>query len=751
MKLDAFADKTVETTEEYESQEFAIDSESLGVLFKGFSDSLYSNKIGSIVREITSNCFDSHVEAGVTRDVEIELLNEGLDGRQATIIFRDFGVGLSPERISNVYRKYFASTKRDNNSAIGGFGIGAKTPLSYTDIFTVQTSYNGTEYTYVVHRGLTVPELKLIEKKPTDKHNGTEIIITIKNYSDKVKFRDELRRQLMYFDGITFINTELKNDYSIYQGKHFLFRPDQNTYSETHAVIGKVAYPIDFNQLGLYRYEHDCPIAVRFDIGEIAVTMTRESIEYTEKTIEVMTNRINEAFEELQGIYDRQVEDTDDLLYALRNSKANDQVRLADEVMVKGGKKLKVKGCVYKPFDRFKSNTLYYHDFIGRFVEVRCYIDKDGNKNESKEVKARDVTKLFLSGARIYRTKDKVTKRKSLFLAEQVGDFYVISLCGGWEERVQDLSQTIGSEDLTFIRKEALKVVLANSSSYDSVEVTKEWLDNYLEGIKSDNQLYKDPTEMSVKTLFFDLSALRSGIPFGAKFTMDTFKVSEVANFCRKGGMVVYSSYDEDEVNDLIRAGAVLACIPYFGNESYYGEKLSLESKRVRVIKVSMDSAKKLEKMPNTVNASEFLKKYRKIVIRTLCARKISTQEKVFKHYASIHVTSLIPGAEEMYTHLYDFHNKYYRSTNNSSIDKYIQELSDTFEQDLDYRYFAKGEPQGIDIYALSQKMINTLKPISFLANLTVNTQVGYLFNNVSYREQLREYLIFKGLIVKTI
>ena len=54
-----------------ESIDFGIDSSNIGILFRGFSDTLYSNKIGSIVREVTSNCFDSHREANIKDDVII--------------------------------------------------------------------------------------------------------------------------------------------------------------------------------------------------------------------------------------------------------------------------------------------------------------------------------------------------------------------------------------------------------------------------------------------------------------------------------------------------------------------------------------------------------------------------------------------------------------------------------------------------------------------------------------------------------
>ena len=45
--------------------EAGITEESLPFVFEFMSTQLYSNPIGSTIREITSNCFDSHVEAGV--------------------------------------------------------------------------------------------------------------------------------------------------------------------------------------------------------------------------------------------------------------------------------------------------------------------------------------------------------------------------------------------------------------------------------------------------------------------------------------------------------------------------------------------------------------------------------------------------------------------------------------------------------------------------------------------------------------
>ena len=133
---------------------FGINDGDMHVVFDILRSKLYKDPIGSICREIASNGRDSHREAG-TPDLPIEV--EMRDSKDSifyddglNIIFRDFGVGLSPERVEGVYSKYGSSTKRDSNTQTGGFGLGAKTPFAYKDGFSVRTIYNGTEYGYSV-------------------------------------------------------------------------------------------------------------------------------------------------------------------------------------------------------------------------------------------------------------------------------------------------------------------------------------------------------------------------------------------------------------------------------------------------------------------------------------------------------------------------------------------------------------------------------------------------------------------------
>ena len=71
------------------------------------SKNLYSDLIGSIIRELTSNALDANRLDNVNNPILISLY---------------CGIGMSPQFIEKHYMSYFDSTKRLSQDFIGGWG-----------------------------------------------------------------------------------------------------------------------------------------------------------------------------------------------------------------------------------------------------------------------------------------------------------------------------------------------------------------------------------------------------------------------------------------------------------------------------------------------------------------------------------------------------------------------------------------------------------------------------------------------------
>lgn len=321
INLKKLSEQTIESTTT--TRKMRLSEHAQSMVFQLFTKNVYSNPIGTVVREITSNCFDSHVEAKVNAPVRIK---KSVDGESGThyISFIDYGVGMSPDRVENVYGVYFESTKRVDNTQIGGFGIGGKTPLAYKrstgagegeydNSFYVITIFDKVKYYYCVYEGAESPEWSLMHQEATKEGNGTEIRIPVLE-KDVETFAKEMVRQLYYFENIifegfedTYQETILSNTYQIVRGKNFLFRGTEYA-TNVHVCLGRVAYPLDFSILGLNSYDYRLPIALRLEVGDINVTVSRESLDYSEATIKMLKTKLEDAVTEIKEMLAKQYE-----------------------------------------------------------------------------------------------------------------------------------------------------------------------------------------------------------------------------------------------------------------------------------------------------------------------------------------------------------------------------------------------------------------------------------------------------------
>ena len=105
--------------------------------FKILSSGLYQNKIRAIVRELSTNALDAHIEAKNSDPFVVHLPTSF----EPFFSIQDFGTGLSEEDVLNLYTSYFSSTKTSSDDYIGALGLGSKSPFSYVDSFTIQSIF----------------------------------------------------------------------------------------------------------------------------------------------------------------------------------------------------------------------------------------------------------------------------------------------------------------------------------------------------------------------------------------------------------------------------------------------------------------------------------------------------------------------------------------------------------------------------------------------------------------------------------
>ncbi|MFW6247131.1 MAG: hypothetical protein ACOC22_03115 [bacterium] len=508
--------QAIESTTGSKNMRMSADAQSM--VFQLFTKNVYSNPIGTIVREIASNCFDSHIEAGVNAPVIIKKSFD-LETNTHYISFIDFGVGMSPDRVENIYGVYFESTKRKNNDQIGGFGIGGKTPLAYKrqnglgegeydNSFYVITNYEGRKYYYCIYEGPESPVYSMLHDEETADRNGTEIRIPVLE-KDIRTFKKEMVRQLYYFENIIFEGFDgdddytsddeiLRNDYQIIQGKNFLFRG--NDYSNVmHVCLGRVAYPIDYSVLGVSLHDYNIPVALKLNVGDIGVTVSREQLDYSEKTIKVLKDKLELAKQELIKMINVQytnivsLEDYLSKIYRQRLSLTfeNGHKIYLDNVINNNDIDLpnfKYKDLKY-PLDNELFNLLFYYKPYGEKVGSRRYFGRQfigGYESiKSHSNKLYYVNDLF----------NRVVKKQS-YLKSQCGTYYII------EKRKFDFDSPIfdwykissvfgvSTRDLKHdpelqkkykkliadLQKDYFEIVQKHAKNYDDVEVPEDFV-----------------------------------------------------------------------------------------------------------------------------------------------------------------------------------------------------------------------------------------------------------------------------------
>lgn len=278
------------------------------VAFDAWSSKIYTRKERAIVRELSCNAFDAHVAAGTPeKPFEIHLPTQ----HEPYFSINDFGTGLSHEDMKLLFSLYFGSNKRKSNKFIGALGLGSKSPYCYKGnggIYTVISRKDGVTRMYVASKINGMPHMEQSgpAMETPDAPNGIEIKFGVAE-KDIWTWENEAKVALEFFPHIT-------TNVAGFQPKRYQYSLKTDNWglrTEAHtsfgyqarAIMGKVQYSIGDLDRSLIKNDTqkavlDMPIDMFFPLGALDFSLSRESLEITDKTLAAILTMCDSIYSE---------------------------------------------------------------------------------------------------------------------------------------------------------------------------------------------------------------------------------------------------------------------------------------------------------------------------------------------------------------------------------------------------------------------------------------------------------------------
>jgi len=620
------------------------------MVFRMFTSTIYSNPIGTVVREITSNCFDSHIEAGVNAPILIKKTVDKVDN-SIYISFIDYGIGMSPDRVENVYGVYFESTKRTNNNEIGGFGIGGKTPLAYKrstgqgegeydNSFFAITIHDGVKYIYNIFEGEEAPEFTLLHQEATTEHNGTEIRIPVLE-KDVDRFEREIINQLYYFENLIFegFSENITNDFQIIRGKNFLYRGDDQG-SFMHVCLGKVAYPIDYSVLDLNEYNYQIPVALNIPIGDIGVVASREQLDYSENTIKYLKTKLETVKDELKGMLEKQYKNVRTLEDYFKVKNDFGMLYLSDSKSVKVGNIIKANEIDYSGYKFSFMNTPNSRQLLDLMFNVKTYgareIKTGWKRNNSNYHHLDHSYKGIKNASNVYFLDDNdisLKRIKQSYLRSEHGRFYIITPKEFIDKKFDinemfkidyDDVNTKFTKSLLNMQKQYMDIVRKNAVDYLSVDIPEDFVIT--------NNRSKISQEMKNSTI---------PVKIIGGYSRARVKISELMKF---NGVVFYGTNDDEYY---LKQGSDVFQSMYGSNhfssnyETWSGSKNKFGEKTgVMFLMLAKNNIKYMEYCKQALPIKKF---YQKMVYRKA--------DQILSFFRNTDIKDRFNNIDELYTH----------------------------------------------------------------------------------------------------
>lgn len=281
--------------------------------FQILSNALYSDKITAVIRELACNAYDAHRSVGLEHVPFTVRLPTHI---HSELVISDQGPGLCEQDIYDLYTTYFSSSKTDSDEHTGCFGLGSKSPIAYTDSFTVVSRHGHTQATYTVFLNEEgVPQVTKLDQQPYVGPTGLSVRIPCQK-SDTAIFQHKAHDVLRHFSTLPACYPDPVPPKQFLIDTPTLKTPIHPALSMTdinaRVVMGNVAYPIENseNLFQAYRriaaqYPSLCiwdaytlsrwirkRLEFHVPIGTMHVTPSRESLSYDALTTDNLAHAI---------------------------------------------------------------------------------------------------------------------------------------------------------------------------------------------------------------------------------------------------------------------------------------------------------------------------------------------------------------------------------------------------------------------------------------------------------------------------
>lgn len=279
-------------------QEFTINSSAIA--FELLVKDLYKDTPLSVVREIVLNAVDATRKNGGKVSITVPSLENPM------LVVQDTGIGMDEEFIYKVYTSFFSSTKNDSNDETGSFGLGAKTPLAYTDTFMIQSAKDGVENTFAIFKNdKGIPCIQKLDTKVSDK-TGTSVSVNI-HKDDIYDFQGAIVKVVSGLDVIPELTNaddkfKLKVE-SSFDYAHSLFLRD--SFNEKHSVsMGNIIYEFyidrfissyDRAEINRFLNTKNYRFNLVANIGDLDISPSREELRDTDKNKKTIKKLFQEA------------------------------------------------------------------------------------------------------------------------------------------------------------------------------------------------------------------------------------------------------------------------------------------------------------------------------------------------------------------------------------------------------------------------------------------------------------------------